>query len=147
MLQAEPTFKILKDAITEKQNRCFFLHPNPCFLMLGGTKLYVQETFQFFPPTNCWFRARLMWWHARQSARKQWIMEKALKIPILLGRAVQPSMKAIIWTQLISAGSIPSQQDPGWLPLAQPLVPPCFGSRRGLLTQVHHLAGPGFAWN
>lgn len=59
-----------------------------------------------------------MWWHAKQSARKHWIMEKTLKIPTLLGCAAQPSMKAVICAQLISAGSVPCQQDPGWLLLA-----------------------------
>lgn len=133
MLQAETSFKIIKDAIVREEKKVF-LHQTPYFLMPGTAKFYVQGPFHFFPLTNCCFRARITWWHTRQSARKQWIMEKTLKIPTPLGCAAQPSMKAVIWTLLISAGSVPRQQDPGWLLLAQPPVSSVFWTQKGLIS-------------
>lgn len=127
MLQAEATSKMLKYAITEKKKKIFyfiffFLCPNLYFLMPGSVKLYVQGELSIFFPHSLLFQGQTNV-VARQAVSKKTVDngKKPLKIPTLLGCAAQPSMKAVIWAQLISAGSVPCQQDPGWLLLAHPL--------------------------
>lgn len=97
------------------QRQCFEILTGP---IIWKKKISKNLAFTSFALPDGSFRARLIQWHARQQARKQQLMEKTLKIPIAPGCTVQHSRKALVWTQLISAGLVPHQQDPGsssWL--------------------------------
>lgn len=131
MLQAEATSEMLIYAIIgkkEKKSKSFFLNARSSQIVCVG------DLSIFFPLTVCSFRARLMWWHARQSARKQWIMEKNLEKTHTVGMCSTAQRESFIWAQLISAGSLPCQQDPGWLLLAHPPVPSVFWIQKELIS-------------